>query len=157
MTIPSFQRTVTVNAPIERAFQVFTESFNTWWPPQHHIRAVDMAEAVLESRPGGRWYERSVDGGECDWGQVLAYEPPHRLVLAWQINGSFEYDPDPAHASEVEVLFADLGAGQTRVEVEHRNFERHGSDAQRVHDGVNGPGGWPLIVDNYAKIVEADA
>jgi uncharacterized protein YndB with AHSA1/START domain len=155
MTIPSFQRTVTVNAPIERAFQVFTESFNTWWPQSHHIRPVDLAAAVLEAREGGRWYERGVDGGECDWGRVLAFEPPHRLVLSWQIDGSFQYDPDPGHASEIEVLFADLGGGQTRVDVEHRNFDRHGADGQRVHDGVSGAGGWPGIMDGYAKIAEA--
>jgi uncharacterized protein YndB with AHSA1/START domain len=157
MTITSFQRTVTVNAPIERAFRVFTESFNTWWPQHHHIRSVDLAEAVLEARPGGRWYERSVDGGECDWGQVVVFAPPHRLVLSWQINGSFEYDPDPTHASEIEVLFADLGSGQTRVDFEHRAFERHGADGQRVHDGVTGAGGWPRIVDDYAKVAEAAA
>jgi uncharacterized protein YndB with AHSA1/START domain len=155
MTIPAVARTVTVNAPIGRAFRVFTEQFNSWWPQQHHIRPVDLAEAVLEVREGGRWYERSVDGGECEWGRVAVYEPPHRLVLTWQINGSFEYDPDPAHASEVEVNFTDLGGGRTRVELEHRAFERHGDEAQRVHDGVGGPGGWPGIMDGYAKTAEA--
>ena len=155
MTIPAVVKTVTVNAPIERAWRVFTESFNTWWPQQHHIGQADLAEAVLEPREGGRWYERGVDGGECDWGRVLAFEPPHRLVLSWQINGSFEYDADPAHASEIEVTFADLGGGQTRVDLEHRAFDRHGAQAQRVHDGVGGPGGWPGIMDGYAKVAEA--
>lgn len=155
MTIPAVAKTVTVNAPIERAWRVFTESFNSWWPQQHHIREADLAEAVLEARPDGRWYERSVDGGECEWGRVLAFEPPHRLVLSWQIDGSFQYDPDPARASEIEVTFVDLGGGQTRVDVEHRAFERHGADGQRVHDGVSGAGGWPGIMDGYAKVAEA--
>jgi uncharacterized protein YndB with AHSA1/START domain len=155
MTIPAVAKTVTVNAPIERAWRVFTESFNSWWPQQHHIREADLAEAVLEAREGGRWYERSVDGGECEWGRVLAFEPPHRLVLSWQINGSFQYDPDPDRASEIEVTFVELGGGQTRVDVEHRAFERHGTDGQRVHDGVSGPGGWPGIMDGYAKVAEA--
>jgi uncharacterized protein YndB with AHSA1/START domain len=155
MTIPAVSRTVTVNAPIERAFRVFTEQFNSWWPQGHHIRPADLAEAVLEVREGGRWYERNVDGGECDWGRVLAIDPPHRLLLSWQINGSFEHDPDPAHASEIEVRFTDLGAGQTRVELEHRAFERHGGDGQRVHDGVSGDGGWSGILDGYAKTAEA--
>jgi uncharacterized protein YndB with AHSA1/START domain len=157
MMIPAVSKTVTVNAPIERAFQVFTESFNTWWPQQHHIRPMDLAEAVLEAKEGGRWYERSVDGDECEWGRVLAFEPPRRLLVSWQINGSFEYDPDPAHASEIEVRFTDLGVGQTRVDLEHRAFERHGADGQRVHDGVGGTGGWSGIMDGYAKIAEAAA
>jgi uncharacterized protein YndB with AHSA1/START domain len=157
MTIPAVSKTVTVNAPIDRAFQVFTGSFNSWWPQQHHIRPVDMAEAVLEPKQGGRWYERSVDGGECEWGQVLAFEPPHRLLISWQINGSFEHDPDPARASEIEVTFTDLGGAQTRVDVEHRAFDRHGPDGQRVRDGVGGAGGWPAILDGYAKTAEAAA
>jgi uncharacterized protein YndB with AHSA1/START domain len=154
-TIPAVSKTVTVNAPIERAFRVFTEQFNSWWPQGHHIRPVDLAEAVLEVREGGRWYERGVDGGECDWGRVLALDPPRRLLLSWQINGAFEHDPDPANASEIEVRFTDLGGDQTRVDVEHRAFERHGPDGQRVHDGVGGPGGWSGIMDGYAKIAEA--
>jgi uncharacterized protein YndB with AHSA1/START domain len=155
MTIPAACKTVTVNAPIERAFRVFTEQFNTWWPQGHHIRPVDLAEAVLEVREGGRWYERGVDGGECEWGRMVVFQPPHRLVLTWQIDGSFQYDPDPSRASEIEVNFTDLGGGQTRVELEHRAFERHGDDGQRVYDGVSGPGGWPGIMDGYAKAAEA--
>jgi uncharacterized protein YndB with AHSA1/START domain len=104
-TIPAIRGTVTVAAPVERAFQVFTDSFGTWWPAEYHIGQADMAAAILEPRAGGRWYERGVDGGECDWGRVLAWEPPHRLVVTWQINGQWQYDPDPAHASEIEVRF----------------------------------------------------
>ncbi len=157
MTIPAVSKTVTVNAPIERAFRIFTESFNSWWPQGHHIRPVDLAEAVLEVKEGGRWYERNVDGGECEWGRLVVLDPPSRLLLTWQIDGSFQYDPDPAHASEIEVTFTDLGGGQTLVDLEHRAFERHGADAQRVRDGVSGPGGWPGIMDGYAKVAEAAA
>jgi len=86
-TVPVIQRTITIDLPIERAFRVFTESFNSWWPPEYHIGQAEMAEAILEQRQDGRWYERGVDGSECDWGRVLAWEPPHRLLVTWQING----------------------------------------------------------------------
>jgi uncharacterized protein YndB with AHSA1/START domain len=88
--------------PIEKAFRVFTNSFDTWWPREFDIGQVAMAEAILEPREGGRWYERGIDGSECDWGRVLAWEPPHRVLVTWQINGDWQYDPDPEHASEIE-------------------------------------------------------
>jgi uncharacterized protein YndB with AHSA1/START domain len=154
-TIPAVQQSVTVNAPVEKAFKVYTEGFNSWWPPQHHIGTAELAEAVLEAKPGGRWYERGVDGSECEWGQVLAYEPPTRLLLSWQINGAWQYDPELAHASEVEVRFTDLGAGRTRIDLEHRGFERHGETGPSVHDGVSGEGGWPMIMGRLAKSIES--
>src|SRR6202035_3531847 len=98
--LPALTGARTVHLPIERAFQFFTESFNAWWPPQYHIGRADLAEAVLEGRVGGRWYERGVDGSECDWGHVRVWEPPHRLVVTWQINGYWQYDPDPGHATK---------------------------------------------------------
>jgi uncharacterized protein YndB with AHSA1/START domain len=104
-TIPPLIGTITVDASIERTFRVFTDSFGSWWPAEYHIGQADMATATLEPREGGRWYEQGVDGSECDWGRVLAWEPPHRLVVTWQINGQWQYDPDPAHASEIEVRF----------------------------------------------------
>jgi uncharacterized protein YndB with AHSA1/START domain len=155
MTIPAVRRSVTVNAPTDKAFRVYTEGFNSWWPPQHHIGTAELAEAVLETRPGGRWYERGVDGSTCEWGRVLAYEPPHRIVLSWQINGAWQYDPDPAHGSEVEVLFTDLGDGRTRVDLEHRAFERHGETGEAVQTGVSGDQGWAWIIERYGKEAEA--
>src|SRR5215207_2171460 len=104
-TIPAISGKVTVNVPVERAFEVFTASLGSWWPAEYHIGGADMANAVLEPHVGGRWYEKGVDGSECDWGRVLEWEPPHHLVITWQINGQWQYDPDPAHASEVEVRF----------------------------------------------------
>jgi uncharacterized protein YndB with AHSA1/START domain len=154
-TVAPVAKSVTVNAPIDRAFQVFTESFNSWWPSTHHVRAVDLAEAVLEPALGGRWYERSVDGGECEWGRVTAFEPPHRLVLAWHLDGAYQYDPDPARASEVEVVFTDLGDGRTRVDLEHRALERHGAEAGKVRGEVGSPGGWPGIMDQFARVAGA--
>jgi uncharacterized protein YndB with AHSA1/START domain len=144
----SIQRTVTVQVPIERAFTVFTERFNTWWPAGYHIGAVDMSEAVLEPKEGGRWYERGVDGSECDWGVVLAWEPPTRLVVTWQINGQWQYDPDPAHASEIEVRFAADGPQQTVVDLEHRYLERL-ADYRELLGAIGGDGGWSRILGQY--------
>ncbi len=155
MSIPAVQRSITVRAPIEKAFKVYTEGFDGWWPRAHHIGTADLAEAVLEPRTGGRWYERGVDGSECEWGHVLAWEPPHRLVLTWQINGAWQYDPDPEHASEVEVLFTDLGDGRTRVDLEHRGFERLGDSSASLAEAVgNDEGGWGGLLTMFAAAAE---
>jgi uncharacterized protein YndB with AHSA1/START domain len=146
-------RTVTVAAPRERAFTVFAEQFGTWWPREYSIGKADMADFVVEPRAGGRWYEVGVDGSECDTGRVLAYEPPERLVLAWQLDGNWQYDPDLDHASEVEVRFVAEGPHSTRVELEHRHFERHGDGAPGVHGGVDDAAGWTYCLDAYAKAV----
>ncbi|MFI9011776.1 SRPBCC family protein [Actinosynnema sp. NPDC053489] len=146
------RRSVTVAAPPERAFEVFTAKFAAWWPPTHHIGAAALADAVVEPFAGGRWFERGVDGSECDWGVVLAYEPPTRLVLSWHIDGDWSHDPDPARASEVEVTFTEV-AGGTRVDLVHRGFERHAASAARVRDGVAGEGGWTGILAGYAAVV----
>ncbi|HEX5597391.1 MAG TPA: SRPBCC family protein [Micromonosporaceae bacterium] len=153
-TIPDIRRTITVEAPVEHAFRVFTESFNSWWPATYHIGQADLAEAILEAREGGRWYERGVDGSECEWGRVLVWEPPHRLVVTWQINGAWQYDPDAEHASEIEVRFTADGAGRTVVELEHRHLGRlvHG---QAMHDAVGGETGWGGILQRFAAVAAA--
>lgn len=151
-TIPAIQGTVTVNAPIETAFRIFTESFTTWWPADYHIGDADMAEAIIEPREGGRWYERGVDGSECDWGHVLVWQPPTRLVVTWQINGQWQYDPDPEHASEIEVRFTPEGSDQTTVELEHRLLHRLvGGEA--IRDSISGGGGWSAVLAGFAKAV----
>jgi uncharacterized protein YndB with AHSA1/START domain len=149
-TYDAVRKSITVAATQERAFRVFTEQFGTWWPKEYSIGKVDMADFVVEPQTGGRWYEVGVDGTECDTGRVTAYEPPDRLVLAWHLDGSWQYDPDPAHASEVEVRFIADGEGRTRVELEHRHFERHGAGAPGVHGAVGGPGGWGHCLAAYA-------
>lgn len=148
--VPALRGTITVGVPVERAFSVFTGSIGTWWPPDYHIGQADMAEAILEPREGGRWYERGVDGSECDWGKVLAWDPPHRLVVTWQINGQWQYDPDPGHASEIEVRFTADGPGQTTVELEHRLLERL-AGGQAIHDAISGGGGWTAMLELFAK------
>ena len=100
----SVNKEIVVQAPPERAFRVFTENFDSWWPRGHHIGKADMKAAIMEGRPNGRWYELGVDGSECDWGRVGAWEPPHRYVMLWMLNADWEYDPDESKATEVEVL-----------------------------------------------------
>lgn len=154
--VPPINGTVTVGTAIDKAFRVFTDSLNTWWPAQYHIGQADMAEAILESREGGRWYERGVDGSECDWGRVLAWEPPHRLLLTWQINGEWQYDPDPEHASEIEVRFSPDGPDQTTVELTHRHLDRL-VGGQALRDGIMGGGGWTAMLELFAKATANDA
>lgn len=148
--IEPVRQAVTVPLAPEAAFSLFAADFNSWWPG-HHIGAADLEAAIIESAVGGRWYERGVDGSECDWGEVLAYEPPGRILLSWQINGEWKYDADPAHGSEVEVTFTQEGPGHTRVQLEHRHFERHGPDGQAVRGAVGAAEGWSGILRLYAN------
>src|SRR5258708_531706 len=153
-TITPVRQSVIVPVPADRAFTLFTEGFSTWWPG-HHIGKADLADAVIEPRAGGRWYERGVDGSECDWGSVLVYQPPERLVVTWQLSSAWQYDPDPAHASEVEGRFTET-AGRTLGELEHRYPERHGEGAQDLRNGLSSPeGGWPAIIELYAQAGQA--
>ena len=150
--IPPITGTVTLAVPVEHAFAVFTGSVDAWWPHQYHIGQAEVAEIVLEPQVGGRWYERGVDGTECDWGRVLVWEPPTRLVFTWQINGSWQFDPDPERASEIEARFTADGPGESVVEVEHRHFERL-VGGQAIHGAINGGGGWAQLLDGFAKTV----
>ena len=149
--LPPITGIVTVPLPIAHAFEVFTGSIDTWWPHQYHIGQADIAEVVLEPHVGGRWFEKGVDGSECDWGRVLAWEPPQRVVFTWQINGMWQFDPDPEHASEVDIQFTAEGAEVTRVDVEHRHFERLVA-AQGVHEGLRNGGGWKALLDAYSAL-----
>jgi uncharacterized protein YndB with AHSA1/START domain len=154
--IEPVRREVKVEATPERAFEVFTSGFDTWWNRGHHLNEADLEAAVIEPRKGGRWYERGVDGSECDWGEVLEWDPPHRLVLSWRISGEFRLESDPANASEVEVTFTPDG-DTTVVALEHRFFERHGTTAQAAADGVGAEGGWGDLLGLFADRVAATA
>ncbi len=149
-TLDVVRRVITVPAAPERAFQVFADRIGSWWPKEYSIGESDMADFVVEPRAGGRWYEIGVDGAQCDTGRVLAYEPPHRLVLAWHLTANWQFDPDPEHASEVEVRFAAV-AGGTEVVLEHRGFQAHGTDAPAVRGTVDSPGGWDFCLAAYAR------
>jgi uncharacterized protein YndB with AHSA1/START domain len=150
-------KTVTVNAPLPHVFEVFTQRFNTWWPRGHHIGKADLETAIIETHEGGRWYERGVDGSECEWGRVLAYTPPSRIALSWHLNANFQYDPDPARASRVEVSFHAETPTRTRVELVHSNLDRHGADWEKLRAGISGPGGWSGILDDFVRTAQQAA
>jgi uncharacterized protein YndB with AHSA1/START domain len=150
-TTVAVRRSVTVPAPPERAFDVFTAGFSTWWPlATHHIGAAAPTEAIMEPRTGGRWFERDADGNECDWGYVIAFEPPRRVLLAWHLTSEFGFDPDPAKSTEVEITFTPADGG-TLVELEHRGFEKLGETGERMSEKVGAPGGWGDLLEMYAK------
>jgi uncharacterized protein YndB with AHSA1/START domain len=148
-TVTPVLKTVVVNAPRERAFRIFTEFFGGWWPSTHHIGKHPYETAILEGRPGGRWYERATDGTECEWGRVLAWEPPARVTLSWHLGPDWQYDPDMAKASEVDVRFIAESASTTRVELEHRHLERHGAGGDGIRAQVDSPGGWGTIMELF--------
>jgi uncharacterized protein YndB with AHSA1/START domain len=146
---------VVVNAPIERAFSVFTDGFGTFKPREHNMLGVDIAETVFESRAGGRVFDRGVDGSECQWARVLACEPPNRVVISWDINPQWQIETDLEKTSEVEVRFTAEGPDRTRVALEHRNIDRHGDGWEAVREGVDSEGGWPLYLRRYADVIAA--
>lgn len=144
-------KTITVRAAREHTFRVFAERFASWWPASHHLGDADLADVIMEPRAGGRWYERDTEGVEREWGRVLAYEPPDRLLLAWHLQGDWDYDPDPAKSSEIEVRFTELDTPEhTRVELEHRHIERH-DGPDEVRRGVAGPNGWSAILRSFSQ------
>lgn len=146
------RKKIEVHAPREHTFQVFTERFDLWWPRSHHIGKTDTFKAMLEPKLGGRWFEKGDDGSECDWGRVLAWEPPARLVLSWNINA--QWQSDPSIANEVEVLFTQLGEHTTLVELEHRRLERYGDDALMMRNVFDSEGGWTGILVSMARFAE---
>jgi len=146
---------VVVDAPIERAFSVFTDEMGTWWPPEHHILEGQLAEMIFERREGGHVYDRGVDGSECRWARVLAYEPPNRFVISWDISTQWKLETDLEKTSEVEVRFVSEGPDRTRVELEHRNLDRHGEGWEQIRDAVGSPGGWPGGLRRFADAARA--
>jgi uncharacterized protein YndB with AHSA1/START domain len=143
---------VVVNAPLDRAFHVFTEKFGDFKPREHNLLKVPIEETVFEPRVGGHIYDRGVDGSLCKWGRIAAYEPPNRVVFTWDIGPTWQLETDPARASEVEVRFTAESAHRTRVELEHRHIERHGEGWESVAAGVDGDAGWPLYLGRYANL-----
>lgn len=148
------RKSVTVKAGAERAFQVFTQGVDTWWPRTHHIGKSAMKKCIIEGRAGGRCYSEQVDGTDCDWGKVLVWEPPRRLVLAWQITHAWGYEPDLAKSSEVEVRFTPVADGSTRIDLEHRYFERHGAGAAAMRTAVDAPNGWTTILQLFVTAAD---
>jgi uncharacterized protein YndB with AHSA1/START domain len=149
----SVRTQIVVEVPVERAFAVFTEDLDSFKPREHNMLAVDIAETVFEPRAGGRIYDRGIDGSECDWASVLVYERPERVVFSWNISPQWQIESDPEKMSEVEVRFIPETPQRTRVELEHRNLDRHGDGWESERDGVAGEGGWPLYLQRFAEVV----
>jgi len=147
------RRTITVDAPIERAFAVFTERFGDFKPPEHNMLGVPIAETVFEHHVGGHIYDRGTDGTECRWARVLAFEPPDRVVVSWDISPYWQIETDLDHTSEVEIRFIAETPQRTRLELEHRNIDRHGPGWEGVRDGVADDAGWTLYLDRYAQLL----
>jgi uncharacterized protein YndB with AHSA1/START domain len=153
ITIAPVRKQLLVRASQARAFAVFTEDMSRWWPATHSILKSPLKQCIVEPRVGGRWYTVGEDGSSCQTGYVIAWQPPHGLVLAWQINASWQFDPDLV--TEVVVRFIAESAQTTRVELEHRHLERMGDKAETARNAVDSPGGWPAILEcfkNHAEI-----
>jgi uncharacterized protein YndB with AHSA1/START domain len=157
MTTPTNDTTVrsqiVVAASIDKAFDAFTTKFDQIKPREHNMLGVDIAESVFEPRAGGRVFDRGVDGSECQWARVLAYEPPDRVVFTWDINPSWQIETNLDATSEVEVRFIAESPERTRVELEHRNLDRHGDGWQGMAEGVSGEQGWPLYLQRFAEVL----
>jgi len=148
----SVRSEIVVDAPVERAFAVFTEQFDRIKPREHNMLGVDIAETVFEPRVGGSICDRGVDGSECRWARVLAYEPPERVVFSWDIGPTWQIETDPGRASEVEVRFVAESPERTRVELEHRHIDRHGDGWEGLREGVRADQGWPLYLQRYGEL-----
>jgi uncharacterized protein YndB with AHSA1/START domain len=144
------RKTITVEAPREVAFKVFTEGMSTWWPlATHKIGKVEAKEAVIQPFKGGRWFERGADGSECDWGRVLAWDPPSRVLLSWEITSDWQHDA--GLLTEVEVRFIAEGPNKTRVELEHRNLDRFGAKKDEMREIFSSPGGWGGLLESFRQ------
>ena len=148
---------IVVDAPIETAFAVFTKDMAGWWPPEHHIIEAPLADMVLEPRVGGRIYDLGTDGSECQWARVLAYDPPSRFVFSWDISLQWQVETEHSKASEVEVRFIAEEPNRTRVDLEHRNLDRHGDGWEAMRDGVGSPDGWVSGLRRFASWVAGDS
>jgi uncharacterized protein YndB with AHSA1/START domain len=151
----SVRSEIVVDAPIERAFAVFTQQFDRIKPREHNMLGADIAETVFEPRVGGSIYDRGVDGSECRWARVLAYEPPERVVFSWDIGPTWQIETDPGRTSEVEVRFVVESPERTRVQLEHRHLDRHGDGWEGVREGVQADQGWPLYLQRYGDLLKS--
>jgi uncharacterized protein YndB with AHSA1/START domain len=149
----SIRTSIVVEAPIDHAFRVFTEDFGAFKPPEHNLLDVEIAETIFEPRVGGHLFDRGVDGSECRWARVLAYEPPDHVVISWDISPQWQIETDIEKTSEVEVRFISEGPDKTRVELEHRNLDRHGEGWEGTREGVGGDEGWPLYLERFAELL----
>ncbi|WP_433968120.1 SRPBCC family protein [Tunturiibacter gelidiferens] len=154
--IEPVRKSIRVRADAARAFRVFTEEMDSWWPRTHHIGSSPLKRVVIEGRPMGAIYSEQEDGTNCPWGSVLTWEPPHLFVMAWQIKPDWQFEPDLSRCSEVEIRFTPADDGTTLVELEHRNLHRHGVGGAKMREQVNAEGGWGALLGMFgAKADEA--
>jgi uncharacterized protein YndB with AHSA1/START domain len=149
----TIQTSIVVEAPIEQAFSVFTDDIGSWFPPEYNLLAVDIEKRVFETHVGGHVYDIGTDGSECRWARVLAYEPPNRVVFSWDLSPQWQVETDHDKTSEIEVRFTAESPDRTRVDLEHRNLERHGEGWEGQHEQLGGEGGWPGVMHRYADRV----
>jgi uncharacterized protein YndB with AHSA1/START domain len=154
-TDTAVQVSIVVDAPAQKAFEVFTDDIGSWWTPEHHILQAELKEMEFEPRVGGHIIDRGVDGSECKWSRVIAYEPPNRIVFSWDIDLQWQVETDPARTSEIEVRFIPEGPDRTRVELEHRNLDRHGDGWQQMRDAVGATDGWGHGLERFADRIAA--
>jgi uncharacterized protein YndB with AHSA1/START domain len=150
MPIESVKKQIVVEATPERAFRIFADQAR-WWPSEHKLFTEELKAVVLEPRVGGRWYQTGVNGASCNIGRVLVWDPPKRMVLAWQLTSEFKFDTN--FMTEVEVRFAPAGPGKTRVELEHRDLDRYGEGARALRESLDSKGGWELSLDHFSRAV----
>ncbi|ACQ82170.1 Activator of Hsp90 ATPase 1 family protein [Beutenbergia cavernae DSM 12333] len=148
----SVQLDLVVDVPQDHAFRVFTEEFDQIKPRTYNLLASDIAETVFEPRVGGHVYDRAVDGAVCRWARVLAFDPPERFVITWDISATWQLETDLARTSEVEVRFVPLGTEQTRVELEHRHIDRHGDGWEGYRGALEGDDAWPLFLERFRAL-----
>jgi len=146
---------IVVEAPIDRAFSVFTQGIGSWFPAEYNLLGVDIAERVFEPRVGGHVYDRGVDGSECHWARVLVYEPPTRVVFSWDLSPQFQVEADPEKTSEIEAQFIAETPQRTRVDLEHRHLDRHGEGWEQSRSILDGDGGWAGCLRSFAKRLAA--
>jgi uncharacterized protein YndB with AHSA1/START domain len=151
------RKSVRVQGSIERAFSIFVEQMETWWPAEHHIGKEAFQSIFVEPRVGGRWYERDAKGMECSWGHVLAWEPPHRVTFSWHLGPDWKFNPDLAKASEVEIRFTAHGPSSTQVDLEHSKLERHGEGYEQLYTMMDSPNAWSQTLAEFARVADSKA
>jgi uncharacterized protein YndB with AHSA1/START domain len=154
LKVEPVRKNIRVRASVERAFRVFTQQMDSWWPRTHHIGSSPMKSVVFEGKDGGAIYTMQEDGTPCHWGKVLAWEPPHRVVFAWQISSAWQFEPDLSKCSEVELQFTSTDDGMTLVELEHRELQRHGAGVGKMREMINSEGGWGSLLALFAQKAE---
>lgn len=150
LAIEPVRKLIEVELPPLEAFQLFTSDMAAWWPATHHINSSPFIEIVIEPRAGGGWFEVGQDGTTCQWGSVLEWDPPRKVVFAWGLQGDWKFSPDLSKSSEVEVKFVAMGDSATLIEFEHRHFERHDAGAAAIAAGVRE--GWGQVLGGYKTL-----